>query len=145
MQLLKQCSKCGEVIEQGNGAMCEGCSDRSKARHTIYDKIRRNKESANVYQSMRWRDVRHKVKARDMYMCLVCFNMPKVKSMHTVHHIIPVDEDTNMEFVYSPDNLISVCRSCHQQIHATYDRNYVEKVKLQKELREMIVKGVGRG
>lgn len=146
IQLLKACSRCGDVIAQGNGAMCDECRDKSKTRHKDYDKTGRNKQSANVYNDSRWRFVRHKVKVRDCYLCLMCYHsMPRVKSMHTVHHIIPVEDDVKKEFIYNPNNLISLCQSCHLQTHVTYEKSKVEKENLQEYLWELVGIGVGRG
>ncbi|MFD0827579.1 HNH endonuclease [Neobacillus sp. M.A.Huq-85] len=142
MALLKACSKCGEVIEQGNGSMCDRCASKAKTRHTDYDETRRNKESSSVYNCKQWRDVRHLVKVRDLYMCLLCYSNERIKSVQTVHHIIPVEDDVNRKYIYNPNNLISVCSSCHQQIHAIYEINNVRKLQLQNELREIISKGV---
>lgn len=142
MALLKLCSKCNEVIEQGNGSMCDRCISKSKSRHKDYDKMTRSKESSKVYNSKRWRDVVHMVKVRDLYMCLVCYKKPRIKSMNCVHHIFPVEDDVNNKYIYSLINLISVCRACHQQIHATYEKSDYAKLKLQEELSIMVSKGI---
>lgn len=142
MELLKVCSKCNEVMEQGS-AMCVKCNEKNKSRHTDYDKTKRNKESSKIYNNKRWKDVRHKVKVRDLYMCMVCFNdKTRVKSVHTVHHIIPVEDDTKGQLIYDLSNLISVCHACHLQIHAAYDKNKFEKELLQNKLFEIISKDI---
>ncbi|MGJ3196953.1 HNH endonuclease [Peribacillus frigoritolerans] len=145
MQLLKACSRCGDVIAQGNGAMCDECREKSKTRHRDYDKTGRNKQSANVYNTKAWRDVRHRVKVRDLYMCRLCYGNTRIKSMHTVHHIIPVEEDVKKEFIYNPKNLISLCQSCHLQTHVGYEKSKMEKENLQEYLRELVEQGVGEG
>lgn len=145
MELLKVCSKCDELMDQGS-TMCAKCSDKNKSRHTDYDKTKRNKESAKIYNSKRWRDVRHKVKVRDMYMCMVCFHdKTRVKSVHTVHHIIPIEDDIKGLLIYDPANLICVCQACHLQIHTAYDKNKFEKELIQNKLFEIISKRVGDG
>ncbi|WP_353957784.1 HNH endonuclease signature motif containing protein [Peribacillus sp. NJ4] len=78
-------------------------------------------------------------------MCRVCYDNTRIKSMHTVHHIIPVNEDVHKEFIYNPSNLISLCQRCHLQTHVTYEKSKVEKEKLQEYLRRLVGIGVGEG
>jgi len=53
------------------------------------------------------RKVREEVINRDGHKCAICGR--RVKSPH-VHHINPGKPST-------PDNLITLCRSCHQAVH----------------------------
>lgn len=51
-------------------------------------------------------------------LCERCLEMGIVRQMREVHHIIPIDiERPNEGLIYGWDNLMSVCISCHKEIH----------------------------
>lgn len=64
-------------------------------------------------------------KARDAYatahpFCERCFEEGRMTPLDEVHHILPVEEGGGDE----EGNLMSLCRSCHNKIHAERgDRN----------------------
>lgn len=65
-------------------------------------------------------ELREKVKERDMYMCWNC-GMTEQESMMeygqtlSVHH---KDEDKTNN---SMDNLVTLCKGCHQRLHLMHD------------------------
>lgn len=75
--------------------------------------------SKKLYNSAKWKKIRNYILTRDFYMCKICGEI----NCDTVHHIIeltPINiNDANITL--NPDNLITVCKQCHDEIHS---RNY---------------------
>lgn len=89
--------------------------------------IRKNKprtQNKKVYQEIygdrRWRMLRD-WKLKENPVCERCMNMGKTTPADAAHHIIPFDRGKTPEEVetlaYDADNLMSVCNSCHAEIH----------------------------
>lgn len=66
--------------------------------------------SVNYYGSKWTKELRTSIKERDYYKCWVCENTKKNKAL-IIHHINLNKTDHN------PDNLITLCCSCHQSHH----------------------------
>jgi large subunit ribosomal protein L31 len=63
-----------------------------------------------------WSEIRKKVLKRDNYKCQDCGYTPEEEGKYlNVHHIIPRGE--NGIYNHELDNLITVCRTCHERIH----------------------------
>ena len=61
-----------------------------------------------------WRKVRNrKLKANPL--CENCQSVGILKPADIVHHIVPVETDKTIRLV--PENLMSLCRDCHEEIH----------------------------
>lgn len=71
------------------------------------------------YRSKEWRDVRHKVIARDLGMDLAMDEYP-IHAQITVHHMNPIStedvEDGNPD-ILNPEFLITTCHRTHNAIH----------------------------
>lgn len=94
------------------------CDTHAKQAERTTDKFTRESDKHARY-GRSWK------KARDAYatahpFCERCFAQGRMTPLDEVHHIVPVREGgTNEE-----SNLMSLCRSCHNQIHAERgDRN----------------------
>lgn len=57
-----------------------------------------------------WRKIRKAIKKRDGYACQICDSS---KNLNT-HHIVPFRDGGD----HSPDNLVTLCASCHSKVHA---------------------------
>jgi 5-methylcytosine-specific restriction endonuclease McrA len=57
-----------------------------------------------------WSRIRHEVLNRDGYVCRICFSDAVEAQLH-VHHI-----DYNRAHNHG-DNLVTLCRACHFQVH----------------------------
>jgi hypothetical protein len=77
------------------------------------------KFSKKLYNSTRWQKIRHFVLTRDFYICRICGQ----HDSNQVHHIVELTpmniNDPNITL--NPDNLITLCNQCHDEIHG---RNY---------------------
>ena len=75
--------------------------------------------SKKLYGSKEWRNIRNFVLNRDFYMCKICGEI----NCNTVHHVVELTpaniNDSNITL--NPDNLVTVCNQCHDEIHG---RNY---------------------
>lgn len=70
------------------------------------------------YKSKVWRDVRQTILMRDSYLCQHCG-----KPASEVHHIKHLTEDNiyDPSVALNPDNLVSLCWSCHRAEHKADD------------------------
>ncbi|MDM0744604.1 HNH endonuclease signature motif containing protein [Clostridium perfringens] len=77
--------------------------------------------------------------ARDLGLCKVCLSNNRIRVADAVHHIIELKESRKLGLKTS--NLLSLCNSCHQEIHAKYRKGMVTKRNTQEELLKLIPKG----
>lgn len=129
MAIYTKCSRCRKKILKGTVCEC------SKERHKEYNKRVRfnseNKKYADFYNSVAWKRLSRYIKLKYNSLCLSCLvNHNEVVACEVVHHIDEVRED--WEARLREDNLITLCHSCHNTLHA----NYIEKDKL--ELRNIL-------
>ena len=79
-----------------------------------------NAERRKVYQSQRWRMLRL-TKLVDAPLCEMYMKKGIVKEAVDVHHITSFmstdDEVMRKALAYDYDNLMSLCKECHQLIH----------------------------
>ena len=79
----------------------------------------------------RWtREQAPRVHRRFDYVCQVCGR--RGGRLHA-HHVIPIWLDSSRE--RDPENLVSVCASCHSAIHRTRDAELLHSKKLAQKLR----------
>ena len=86
-----------------------------KKRTDRYNSYRRK-----IYQSQRWRMLRL-AKLSDSPLCEMCMKKGIVKPAVDIHHIrsfMSVDDDVRRKaLAYDYENLMSLCKECHQFIH----------------------------
>lgn len=84
----------------------------------------------NFYNNRPWRRVRKEVLLRDNKECQWCKQRGKFSRATTVHHIKHYERYP--ELGLNHDNLISLCRECHEGIH---DREFgvSKKSEIHKE------------
>jgi len=69
-----------------------------------------------IYYGPEWREIREKVRERDNRVCQYCRRHESTMDRNLdVHHIRPVREFDKPLQAHTMDNLISLCRSCHQK------------------------------
>jgi 5-methylcytosine-specific restriction endonuclease McrA len=66
------------------------------------------------YSSLQWKSTRLLVLRRDLYTCQECFG----NRAQEVHHIIELTPENINDITVSlnPDNLLSLCHTCHTKI-----------------------------
>ncbi len=70
----------------------------------------------SLYADEKWNVVRKSVYRRDGYKCMAC---GEDNSVLHCHHIIPAKDLPFSEF-YDKDNLITLCRDCHDDVHGRF-------------------------
>lgn len=105
------------------------------------DQIKQEILNGNVdalYRSRYWKDKRTKILERDNYECQRCLGkLGKVKHIrlkkaNTVHHKVEIKSCPDL--MLDDDNLVSLCRTCHDEIHGrTTDRFNKPKKRLTEE------------
>ncbi|WP_411842180.1 HNH endonuclease [Salinicoccus sp. HZC-1] len=91
--------------------------------------VRHKQEYDWFYQKKAWKLTRAKALARDNYTCQKCMERGDIKSAELVHHIVYVEED--IQKALQLDNLISLCHTCHNNIHK-HDNKRKSKPKTEK-------------
>ena len=110
--MLKSCKYCGKIHD--SKVICKDKAAVTCRKKESTEQIRfRNK---NI-----WKKKREDIKQRDHYMCQVCLhNLLKDKRKRingeniSVHHIIPLAEDTEREYALEDDWLITLCEYHHK-------------------------------
>ncbi|WP_251638918.1 HNH endonuclease [Sporosarcina sp. NCCP-2716] len=67
------------------------------------------------YKSSRWLKKRDRALRRDHYECQECKRYGKATPATTVHHILPVQDYPQYRLLLA--NLLSLCSTCHNQMH----------------------------
>lgn len=66
----------------------------------------------SIYHTGAWERLRLQVLNRDHWLCQFCLRNGRMAYAREVHHLVPVEDDPALAL--SPDNLVSLCRSCHE-------------------------------
>lgn len=87
------------------------CSEHEKAEGRNDYKYRRNKDVHKRY-GRAWKRIRDKY-VKTHPVCELCYQKGIIVPVDEVHHIVPLSEGGT----HDPNNLISLCKSCHSKIH----------------------------
>lgn len=68
-----------------------------------------------IYKRKSWQMLRESILRRDDYLCRQCKRTGKRTEATEVHHIYSVE--ARPDLMYNPDNLISLCMTCHNLMH----------------------------
>ncbi|HBI0888517.1 TPA: HNH endonuclease [Staphylococcus aureus] len=99
--------------------------------NNIYKHGRKSYQYDWFYHSKAWKKLREIALDRDNYLCQMCLREDIITDAKIVHHIIYADEDFNKAL--DLDNLMSVCYSCHNKIHANdNDKSNLKKIRVLK-------------
>lgn len=104
------CLTCGALIDYKT-KYCDKC-------RVDANNIKRNKrESAKLYNDLRYKKARKVVLKRDSFCCQECLKNGylEYRNLET-HHIKPLDKFPDLAF--EVDNLITVCKQCHAKLDA---------------------------
>ena len=95
----------------GCPALVDGyyCEEHKKLTDKLYNRYTRDDFSKNFYNSMAWRMAR-KRHLNNSPFCVECLKVGKATKATMVDHIIPIKQGGD---TFSPDNLQSLCWSCH--------------------------------
>ena len=130
---------CNNLIKLNETYCSKHSFNTNKDRHKNYKVRRKDKEEQAFYSSKGWQIVRTNVIARDLGLCKVCLSKNRIRVADVVHHIIELKE--SRELGLRTSNLLSLCNSCHQEIHAKYRKGIITKRNIQEELFKLIPTG----
>ena len=115
MAIFRRCNNCHELYE---GKKCPECSAKYAKEHA---KKRQAENSARkLYGSGLWRKCRRNVIIRDMGYDIWLLGAGVVYKCNYphVHHV--VERDKAPDLIYDIDNLITVTKESHEEIHRLY-------------------------
>lgn len=87
------------------------CPEHEKTARQKYDKYERNPDTNKKY-GRAWKRIRDRY-ASTHPLCEKCLEEGRVALTEEVHHILPVSRGGT----HDPENLMSLCRSCHNKLH----------------------------
>lgn len=80
----------------------------------------KRKERIKIYSSEKWKHLRQ-VKLYNSPLCERCLKMGKTVPADDVHHVVSFmsvdDPYERRRLAYDYDNLMSLCRACHNDLH----------------------------
>lgn len=85
-----------------------------RKRNSKFDRFN-DKTLIDKYKQCKWMKLREKILMRDEYSCRECKRYGKRSSAKVVHHVYPAEKYPYL--FYNPNNLISLCNSCHNKMH----------------------------
>lgn len=103
--MLKSCKYCGRVHD--THSVCSMKPQRK--RYDYSDRAVWKFRHGSV-----WKNKAVAIKERDHYLCQYCLSQNRLVYVKLeVHHIVPLEEDMSLSL--DDDNLITLCRSCHEE------------------------------
>ena len=87
------------------------CAEHKKKTDKAYDKYSRSPDFNRTY-GRSWKRIRDRY-IKQHPLCERCQEEGRLTPVDEVHHIIPVSQSGRS----TPDNLMSLCHSCHNKIH----------------------------
>lgn len=89
-----------------------------------------------IYHSMKWRNLRNSY-IKKHPLCEICLAKGKIVPAEDVHHNYSFQNyqgDEMIEAAYDPNNLVSLCKQCHAEMHKGNKRAYGEAKRLIEKL-----------
>lgn len=114
MAIKKQCNKigCSNLIpRKQNPPYCE-IHMPEIVRYRNFSRKSKKDEVDNFYNSPQWINMRNYILSKNHYRCAICD-----KEADTVHHKVHLREHGGWELRLKENNLIPICRSCHNKEH----------------------------
>lgn len=79
------------------------------------------RERHKVYNDGRWKSVRDGAMLKSGGLCVMCLKEGRITPAVDVHHVKSFmtadDEVERTALAFDPDNVIALCKECHQKIH----------------------------
>lgn len=115
MTIKRRCNNCHELYE---GRQCPKCAKKMAVKST--QRRLAEDEGRKLYSSRLWEKCRKNVRLKygDYDVWLLGIGIKRVCEKPYVHHIIPREENPALEM--NVDNLITVSKKSHEEIHKWY-------------------------
>lgn len=102
------------------------------------------------YRSKEWQRIRSYILKRDNYLCIRCGNADNTLEVHHKIHLTP-GNIMNPSITLNPDNLCTLCKNCHFEIHKEDKLNGIKATQVKTDCGEgymfdengMLVKNIG--
>lgn len=130
-----RCRNCRTLIDYGN-TYCSRCEERFKKQRKQYT-TERVKEADKYTKTSTWKALRKEIIIRDNGCCVLCFLRGRVEYRQLqVHHIVKrVD---NLDLAYERNNLVTLCRTCHEEVEKLSPQKQRELLKMKEPEKEEI-------
>lgn len=126
-----RCKNCRRLIEFGL-TYCSTCEEKIKKSRNknLSEKV---KEADKFTKTATWQSLRREIIRRDNNCCVLCFLRGKIEYRQLqVHHIVKrVD---NLSLAYEPSNLVTVCRTCHEEVEKLSPQKQKELLKIEESI-----------
>lgn len=119
----KPCSQpgCSELIKADNTYCQKHRKENNSYRNKRYDR-KRDPKIKKFYSSSQWQKVRDRYLKKNP-LCEICEKKGRTKAAEVVHHKVEVKENFSKRL--DIDNLMSLCKKCHQEVHAKNDTKVI--------------------
>lgn len=129
-----RCGNCRTLIDYGN-TFCEKCK-KIITKHKKQQITEKVKEADKYTKTATWQSLRKEIIIRDKGCCVLCFKRGRIEYRKLqVHHIVKRVDDITL--AYERDNLVTLCRTCHEEVEKLtprQQRKLLEKEKLEEEV-----------
>lgn len=120
MAIYRRCGSCGRKIIKGDKCECTKVRVRDYNKKVRYNKD--NIEYSKFYDSPYWKRMSKYIRIKYNGLCLYCLIKYEIEALaDVVHHIIELKEDYSKRL--EEDNLLTLCHSCHNNLHKNYTEN----------------------
>lgn len=129
-----RCKNCRTLIEFGE-RLCSKCEERLKKQRKQYT-TERVKEADKYTKTATWQSLRKEIIMRDKGCCVLCLLRGRIEYRQLqVHHIVKrVD---NLSLAYERSNLVTLCRTCHEEVEKLSPEKQRELLKMKEPEREI--------
>lgn len=129
-----RCSGCRALIDYGN-SYCPKCEDRIKKKKKQYT-TEKVKEADKYTKTATWQSLRKEIIIRDKGCCVLCLQRGRIEYRQLqVHHIVKRVDDITL--AYERSNLVTLCRTCHEEVEKLPPSKQRELLKMKEPEREI--------
>jgi len=129
-----RCRNCRTLIDYGN-TYCSRCEEKVKKQRKQYT-TERVKEADKYTKTATWQSLRKEIIIRDKGCCVLCFLIGRIEYRQLqVHHIVKRVDDITL--AYERSNLVTLCRSCHEEVEKLSPQKQKELLKIKEPKREI--------
>lgn len=129
-----RCRNCRTLIDYGK-TYCSKCEEKVKKQRKQYttEKVR---EADKYTKTATWQSLRKEIIMRDKGCCVLCLLRGRIEYRQLqVHHIVKrVD---NLSLAYERSNLVTLCRTCHEEVEKLSPNKQRELLKIKKPKEEI--------
>ncbi len=130
-----RCRNCRALIDYGN-TYCLKCEEKIKKQRKQYT-TERVKEADKYTKTATWQSLRKEIIIRDKGCCVLCFSRGKIEYRQLqVHHIVKRVDDISL--AYDRDNLVTLCRTCHEEVEKLSPSKQRELLKIKQQEKEEV-------